>query len=105
MRQLWLMTNIVCQITLACAIIVTVIDLMTEVKNMKKGIHPEYHENAIISCACGAKLEVGATVPNMRVEVCSKCHPFYTGAKTRLMEKGGRVERFRKKYGATQKSE
>ncbi|HBI26492.1 MAG TPA: 50S ribosomal protein L31, partial [Peptococcaceae bacterium] len=46
---------------------------------MRKGIHPEYHENATISCACGAKLEVGATVPNMRVEVCSKCHPFYTG--------------------------
>jgi large subunit ribosomal protein L31 len=66
---------------------------------MKKGIHPNYHEKAAISCACGARFEVGSTVPSMRVEVCSNCHPFYTGARTRLMEKGGRVERFRKRYG------
>ncbi|MGI6404950.1 MAG: 50S ribosomal protein L31 [Syntrophaceticus sp.] len=71
---------------------------------MRKGIHPEYHEKATISCACGAKFEVGATVSSMRVEVCSNCHPFYTGARTRLMEKGGRVERFRKRYGTAKKN-
>ncbi|MFY9140825.1 MAG: 50S ribosomal protein L31 [Thermacetogeniaceae bacterium] len=66
---------------------------------MKKGIHPQYHK-ATISCACGARFEVGSTVPSMRVEVCSNCHPFYTGMRTRVVEKGGRVERFRKKYEA-----
>jgi large subunit ribosomal protein L31 len=70
---------------------------------MRKGIHPKYHAKAAISCACGARFEVGSTVPSMRVEVCSKCHPFYTGARTRLSEKGGRVERFRKKYGGAKK--
>ncbi len=66
---------------------------------MRKGIHPEYHADAVISCACGARFDVGSTVPGKRVEICSQCHPFYTGAKTRFSEKGGRVERFRKRYG------
>ncbi len=70
---------------------------------MKKGIHPKYNDKATISCTCGAQFEVGSTVPNMRVEVCSNCHPVYTGAKMRNVEKGGRVERFRKKYGVTKK--
>ncbi len=65
---------------------------------MKEGIHPKYSK-AVITCACGARFEVGSTVPSMRVEVCSNCHPFYTGTRARVMEKGGRVERFRKKYG------
>jgi large subunit ribosomal protein L31 len=69
---------------------------------MKKGIHPKY-QKATISCACGARFELGSTVPSMRVEVCSNCHPFYTGTRTRLSEKGGRVERFRKKYGTAKK--
>jgi large subunit ribosomal protein L31 len=66
---------------------------------MKEGIHPKYNKKAVITCACGARFEVGSTKPVMRVEVCSNCHPFYTGARTRVVEKGGRVERFRKKYG------
>jgi large subunit ribosomal protein L31 len=67
-------------------------------ENMKEGIHPNYSK-AVITCACGAKFEIGSTVSNMRIEVCSNCHPFYTGSKSRLVDKGGRIERFRKKYG------
>lgn len=65
---------------------------------MKEGIHPKY-VSSVITCACGAKFEVGSTKPNMRVEVCSNCHPFYTGTRQRVVEKGGMVERFRKRYG------
>ncbi|NPV28756.1 MAG: 50S ribosomal protein L31 [Firmicutes bacterium] len=65
---------------------------------MKKGIHPNY-TRAVITCACGARFEVGSTRQSMRVEVCSNCHPFYTGTRQRVVERGGRVERFRKKYG------
>lgn len=65
---------------------------------MKEGIHPKYGP-AVITCACGNKIELGATKEAMRTEVCSSCHPFYTGTRSRLVEKGGRVERFRQKYG------
>lgn len=65
---------------------------------VKEKIHPKYVK-AVITCACGAKHEVGSTKPQMRVEVCSNCHPFYTGTRQRIVERGGRVERFRKKYG------
>lgn len=65
---------------------------------MKKGIHPEYGL-ATITCACGATFETGSTAQDMRVEVCSQCHPFYTGARQRVGQAGGRVERFRRKYG------
>ncbi|MGD0152801.1 MAG: 50S ribosomal protein L31 [Thermacetogeniaceae bacterium] len=65
---------------------------------MKEGIHPQYGP-AVITCACGNKIELGSTKSAMRTEVCSQCHPFYTGTRSRLVEKGGRVERFRKKYG------
>ncbi len=64
---------------------------------MKKGIHPNYFDGANISCACGNKIEVGSTVEKMSVEVCGKCHPFYTG-KHKLLDTTGRVERFNKKY-------
>jgi len=63
---------------------------------MKKGIHPEY-VNAKIECACGNVLEVGSTKANISVEICSKCHPFFTG-KQKLIDTAGRIERFRKKY-------
>lgn len=65
---------------------------------MKKGIHPEYGLTTI-TCACGATFEVGSTGRNMRVEVCSQCHPVYTGVRQRVATSGGRVERFRQKYG------
>ena len=63
---------------------------------MKKGIHPEYHK-ATVKCACGSEFETGSTVNEINVEICSKCHPFFTG-KQKLVDSAGRVERFRKKY-------
>ncbi len=68
---------------------------------MKKGIHPEYAETRI-SCACGASFETGSTKSDIRVEICSKCHPFFTG-KQKLVDTAGRIERFRKKYAKFQK--
>lgn len=65
---------------------------------MKKGIHPAYARTTI-TCACGESFETGSTGENMRVDVCSKCHPFYTGVRQRVGQAGGRVERFRRKYG------
>ena len=63
---------------------------------MKKDIHPEYFETAI-RCACGNVLETGSTKKDIRVEICSKCHPFFTG-KQKLVDTAGRIERFRRKY-------
>jgi large subunit ribosomal protein L31 len=64
---------------------------------MKKGIHPEYKETTV-KCACGAVFKVKSTKSEMDVEVCSNCHPFYTGKQNRA-SKAGRVEKFNKKYG------
>lgn len=63
---------------------------------MKNDIHPEYHTKAQITCSCGNVLEVGSTAAAMKVDICSNCHPFYTG-KQKLIDKGGRVERFQAK--------
>ena len=63
---------------------------------MKKDIHPKY-EKAIISCACGNTFETGSTKKNMKVEICSVCHPFFTG-KQKIIDTAGRVERFNRKY-------
>ena len=63
---------------------------------MKPGIHPEYKKTTI-TCACGAVYEVGSTRENLRVDVCAQCHPFYTGTQ-RIVDTGGRVDRFRQKY-------
>ena len=63
---------------------------------MKTEIHPEY-VNAKITCACGNVIETRATVSEISTEICSNCHPFYTG-KQKLMDTAGRVERFRRKY-------
>ena len=63
---------------------------------MKAGIHPEYTETTI-TCACGEVIHTRSTVTNLKIEVCSKCHPFYTGTQ-KIMDTEGRVERFRKKY-------
>ncbi|HEY7601718.1 MAG TPA: 50S ribosomal protein L31 [Methylomirabilota bacterium] len=65
---------------------------------MKAAIHPEYVETTI-TCACGEVIHTRSTQPNIRVEICSKCHPFYTG-KQKLVDTAGRIERFQKKYGA-----
>ena len=62
---------------------------------MKEKIHPKYFK-ATARCACGNEFEVGSTKENIRVEICSKCHPFYTGNKGRVVDTTGRVERFKK---------
>lgn len=64
---------------------------------MKEGIHPNYFGTKV-SCNCGATYELGSTKEEIRVEVCSKCHPFYTGSQKLLLEAGGRVDKFNKKY-------
>jgi len=63
---------------------------------MKKEIHPEYAATAI-RCACGKVIEAGSTKSDIRVEICSSCHPFFTG-KQKLIDTAGRIERFRRKY-------
>ena len=63
---------------------------------MKEGIHPNYVETTI-TCACGNVIKTRSTKENIRVEICSKCHPFYTG-KQKLVDTGGRVDRFNKRY-------
>lgn len=70
---------------------------------MKAKIHPDYKDTSI-SCACGNVIEVGSTKSDIRVEICSKCHPFFTG-KQKLVDTAGRIERFRKKYEKFQKKE
>ena len=63
---------------------------------MKEGLHPNYKQTAI-RCACGEVIETGSTKENLRVDICSKCHPFYTG-KQKLVDTGGRVDRFNKRF-------
>ena len=67
---------------------------------MKKDIHPKYHLKTKAKCACGATFEIGSTKPETEVEICSQCHPFYTG-KERII-KTGQVEKFRKKLAKKQ---
>jgi large subunit ribosomal protein L31 len=64
---------------------------------MKEGIHPEY-KTATITCACGNVLETRSTAQNIHVEICSQCHPFFTG-KQKFLDSAGRVEKFKRKYG------
>ncbi len=63
---------------------------------MKANIHPEY-ETTTITCACGEVIHVRSTKKNIRVEICSKCHPFFTGEK-KFVDTAGRIERFKKRY-------
>ncbi|HJB26009.1 MAG TPA: 50S ribosomal protein L31 [Firmicutes bacterium] len=63
---------------------------------MKEGIHPKY-EKTVIKCACGNEIETRSTKENIRVEICSKCHPFFTG-RQKLVDTGGRVDRFKKRF-------
>ncbi|QHW31977.1 50S ribosomal protein L31 [Paenibacillus rhizovicinus] len=64
---------------------------------MKQGIHPTYHVTSV-TCACGNTFESGSIKQNLRVEICSACHPFFTG-KQKFLDAGGRVDKFKKKYG------
>ena len=73
------------------------IQLLKEVTGMKQGIHPNYAKTTI-TCACGEVIETSSTKENIRVEICSKCHPFFTG-RQKLVDTGGRVDRFNKRFG------
>ncbi|MBQ4082517.1 MAG: 50S ribosomal protein L31 [Clostridia bacterium] len=64
---------------------------------MKQGIHPNY-EVATVKCACGNEFETRSTKKELRVDICSKCHPFFTG-RQKLVDTGGRVDRFNKRFG------
>lgn len=68
---------------------------------MKQGIHPKY-ETTTIRCACGNEIVTRSTKENMRVDICSKCHPFFTG-KQKLVDTGGRVDRFNKRLNLANK--
>jgi len=69
---------------------------------MKKGIHPQYYQ-AKVTCACGASWTVGSTRKEFSVDLCSTCHPFFTGKK-KMIDTAGRVEKFMKKYGIKDKT-
>ncbi|HHY52337.1 MAG TPA: 50S ribosomal protein L31 [Clostridiales bacterium] len=64
---------------------------------MKEGIHPNYGPT-VIRCACGNEIETASTKKDIRVEICSKCHPYFTGTQ-KLVDSGGRVDRFKKRFG------
>lgn len=70
---------------------------------MKSGIHPDYKET-VIRCACGNEMAVGSTKSDISVEICSHCHPFFTG-KQKLVDTAGRIERFRRKYAKFQQND
>jgi large subunit ribosomal protein L31 len=74
---------------------------MEEGEKMREGIHPKYGE-AVVKCACGETFVTGSTKKELRVEICSKCHPFFTG-KQKFIDTGGRVEKFKKKFGIVDK--
>lgn len=69
---------------------------------MKKGIHPSYQET-VIRCACGTEYKTKSTKQNLHVEICSRCHPFFTG-KQKFVDSGGRIKKFQKKYGTSSSS-
>mgnify|MGYP000471322581 CR=1 FL=1 len=64
---------------------------------MKEKIHPKYYEDAKVTCSCGNTFTTGSTKQALKVEICSKCHPFFTGEQ-KIMDTEGRVEKFKKKY-------
>jgi large subunit ribosomal protein L31 len=71
---------------------------------MKKDIHPQYYPETKVTCACGEKFTIGSTKPEINVEICSKCHPYYTGSKE-LIDVAGRVEKFKSRRAkATKKT-
>ncbi len=70
---------------------------------MKEGIHPEY-KKAVVRCACGESFETGSVKEELKVEICSKCHPFFTG-RQKFVDTGGRVDKFKKKYGLSDETD
>jgi len=71
-----------------------------EVKSMREGIHPKYNE-AKVTCNCGNEFVTGSTKPEIHVEICAKCHPFYTGQQKSAVARG-RIDKFNRKYGRTE---
>ena len=72
---------------------------------MKEGIHPKYNNEAVVKCACGNTFVTGSVKDELKVEICSQCHPFFTG-KQKISDIGGRVDRFKKKFNiATETTE
>ncbi len=71
---------------------------------MKKDIHPQYFKEAIIRCSCGKIFKISSTKPEMQIEVCSSCHPFYTGQE-KIIDTAGRVEKFQKRLAKQQQME
>jgi len=69
---------------------------------MKKGIHPNYYSDAVVTCACGNTWTTGSTKQKIQTEVCSKCHPFFTGQQQRLLDVEGQVDRFYRRLQARQ---
>lgn len=70
---------------------------------MKKEIHPEYHTDTKVTCACGNSFDVGSTAKKIEVEVCSACHPFYTGTE-KVIDTAGRVEKFKARMAKAKKA-
>ena len=64
---------------------------------MREGIHPKYYNDTVVKCACGNTFTTGSTKKELKVDICSKCHPFYTG-RHKIVDVGGRVDRFNKKF-------
>lgn len=71
---------------------------------MKKGIHPEYHKVTVTCVSCGATFETGSTAKEIRVDTCSKCHPFFTGEQ-KFVQAAGRIDKFNKRVAAAQKKQ
>jgi ribosomal protein L31 len=69
---------------------------------MKQGLHPEYHNDAVVKCACGNTFSTGSIKSELKIDVCSNCHPFYTGQQ-KILDTGGRIEKFMKKYNLKDK--
>ena len=67
---------------------------------MREGIHPEYHSDSVVKCACGNTFTTGSVKKELKVEICSKCHPFFTG-KQKIMVIGGRVDKFNRRFNLT----
>lgn len=70
---------------------------------MKKDIHPKYNKNSKVTCVCGAAFSVGSTMDEINVEICSACHPFYTGNE-KVLDTAGRVDRFKKRVALSKKT-
>ena len=68
---------------------------------MREGIHPEYHHDAVVKCACGNTFTTGSVKEELKVDICAKCHPFFTG-KQKAVNVGGRVDKFNKRFNLNQ---